>query len=83
MFNGGGDYLGVANKAFDFPLYITWTSDLPLASLVYSAKASGREIVGSNLYVSTNKRAIVDPYHNSWRLLKAGANHDPANFRLY
>lgn len=83
MFNGGGDYLGVANKAYDFPLYITWTSDLPLASLVYSAKATGREIVGYNLYVSTNKRAVVDPYHESWRLLKAGADNNPSNYRLF
>lgn len=83
MFNGGGDYLGVANKAYDFPLYITWASDLPVASVVYSAKASGREIVGYNLYVSTDKRAVVDPYHKSWRLLKSGADHDPANMRLY
>ncbi len=83
MFNGGGDYLGVANKAYDFPLYITWSSDLPLASLVYSVKSSGREITGYNLYMSTDKRAIVNPYHKSWRLLKAGANHDSSDMRLY
>lgn len=84
MFNGGGDdYLGVANKAFDFPLYITWTSDKPLTSLVYSAKTEGRAIHHYNLYVSTDKRAAANPYHKSWRLLRDGNDHDPGYLRLF
>ena len=83
MFNGGGNYLGVANRAYDFPLFITWTSEYPLTSLVYSPKTLDRAIVGYNLYVSTNKRAVVNPYHESWRLLKNGNEHEPTDLRLY
>ncbi len=83
MFNGGGDYLGVANKGYDFPLYITWTSEYPLTSLVYSPKTEGRAIVSYNLYVSTDKRAAADPYHKSWRLLHNGNTHKPADLRLF
>lgn len=84
MFNGGGnDYLGVANRAFDFPLYITWTSERPLTSLVYSAKTPGRAILHYNLYVSTDKRAAANPYHKSWRLLRDGNDHDPGYLRLF
>lgn len=83
MFSGGGDYLGVANRAYDFPLYITWTSKNPLTSLVYSPKTQGRAIVHYNLYVSTDRQAATNPYDKSWRLLHDGNGHDPADLRLF
>lgn len=86
--NFDASFAGYYNKANDYPMFMTFSTAIPLQSMAITGAIKtgtniNRGIRNFDLYYSTVEDALVDLNHSSWKLIRQERTTDAVTVNLY